>query len=213
MNQKKLAIIDYGMGNLRSVANAFLALNYQAVVTKNPEDLRQATHIILPGVGAFGDGMQNLLSGGWVKVLEEEVREKNKPFLGICLGMQLLATAGTEHGYHKGLDWIKGMVKYLEVNEISIRVPHIGWNEVRFFNKDCLYSGLGDSQVFYFVHSYVFHPEDNKLISGVTSHGVDFVSSLEAGNIYAVQFHPEKSQTIGLEVLKNFMTKTGKNNA
>jgi glutamine amidotransferase len=213
MKEIKIKIIDYGMANLRSVANAFAALKYQATITNNPEDLRQATHIILPGVGAFGDGMKNLMSGGWIKVLEEEIREKNKPFLGICLGMQLLATVGTEHGYNKGLDWIKGVVKPLEPNEPIIRIPHIGWNQVNFLKKNYLYSDLGDSQVFYFVHSYVFHPEDYKVISSVTSHGIEFVSSIEYDNIYAVQFHPEKSHKIGLQVLKNFINKTGGDNA
>jgi glutamine amidotransferase len=213
MNQKRVAIIDYGMGNLRSVANAFAALNYPAVIIKKPEELYQASHIILPGVGAFGDGMQNLMSAGWIKVLEEEVIEKGKPFLGICLGMQLLATAGTEHGFYKGLNWIPGTVNRLDSNDLSIRVPHIGWNDVRFSKKDCLYSGLGDSQVFYFVHSYVFQPEDISAISGVAYHGVEFVSSIEMGNIYATQFHPEKSQKMGMEVLKNFIKLTIKSDA
>jgi glutamine amidotransferase len=205
MNPIRIAIIDYGMGNLGSVANAFAAINYPTFITSNPDDLCQASHIVLPGVGAFGDGMQNLLSAGWVKVLEEEVLEKGKPFLGICLGMQLLATAGTEHGFHKGLNWIPGTVNRLDSKEPSIRVPHIGWNDVHFLKKDCLYSGLSDSQVFYFVHSYVFYPEDVSVISGVSDHGVEFVSSLERGNIHATQFHPEKSQKFGLQVLSNFI--------
>ena len=208
-----VAIIDYGMGNLRSVANAFAAIQFPAFITSNPEDLCQASHIVLPGVGAFGDGMKNLQSVGWVKVLEEEVTEKGKPFLGICLGMQLLATTGTEHGFHKGLNWIKGIVNRLDSNDPSIRVPHIGWNDVRFSKNNCLHSGLGDSQVFYFVHSYVFHPEDISVISGVTYHGLEFVSSIEMGNIHATQFHPEKSQKAGLEVVKNFVKLTLKSNA
>ncbi|MEH2199672.1 imidazole glycerol phosphate synthase subunit HisH [Nostoc sp.] len=213
MNQSKVAIIDYGMGNLRSVANAFTSLNYPAFITKNPEDLSQASHIVLPGVGAFGDGIKNLQSAGWVNILEKEVIENGKPFLGICLGMQLLATAGTEHGFHKGLNWVSGTVKRLESNESCIRVPHIGWNDVHFLNNDYLYTGLGDFQVFYFVHSYVFYPEDISIVCGVTSHGLEFISSIHKGNIYATQFHPEKSQKAGLAVLKNFIKSTIPDNA
>jgi glutamine amidotransferase len=213
MNQNKIAIIDYGMGNLRSVANACAAISYQTFVTNQPEELCQASHIILPGVGAFSDGIKNLQSAGWIKFLESEVIEKKKPFLGICLGMQLLATVGTEHGYHKGLNWIPGTVNRLESNESSIRVPHIGWNDVYFLNQNSLYRGLGNSQVFYFVHSYVLQPEDKSICSALTSHGSEFISSIEMGNIYATQFHPEKSQKAGLEVLKNFVMETDINNA
>jgi len=213
MNQIKIAIIDYGMGNLRSVANAFAVLNYPAFIAKAPEDLYEASHIVLPGVGAFGDGIKNLQSAGWVNILEKEIIEKGKPFLGICLGMQLLATSGTENGFHKGLNWIPGTVKRLETNKTYIRIPHIGWNDVHFLNKDYLHSGLGDSQVFYFVHSYVFHPEDTSIVTGITSHGLEFISSIQRANIYATQFHPEKSQKAGLEVFKNFVTLTVPNNA
>ncbi len=213
MNKIRVAIIDYGMGNLRSVANACAALNYEVAIIKHPEDLSQASHIILPGVGAFGDAMQNLLSVGWIKVLEEEVREKKKPFLGICLGMHLLATIGTEYGCHKGLDWIKGTVNLIKSHEPSVRVPHIGWNEVIFSNKDSLYRDLGDSQIFYFVHSYVFCPEVKNVVSGITYYANEFVSSIEMDNIYAVQFHPEKSHKSGLKVLKNFIDNIDKSNA
>lgn len=211
-SQINVAIIDYGMGNLRSVFNAMCILNCAAKVTKNPQELRQATHIILPGVGAFGDGMCNLKAGGWIEVLEEEVRRKGKPFLGICLGMQLLATIGTEHGTHKGLNWISGTVERLQIPDASIRVPHVGWNDANFVKKDHLFVGLGNTQDFYFVHSYVLLPEDESVISSTTEHGVNFVSSIEVENIYATQFHPEKSQKAGLAVLTNFI-KTGVSHA
>jgi imidazole glycerol-phosphate synthase subunit HisH len=205
MNTIRVAIIDYGMGNLRSVLNAFAVINCPAFITKNADDLCEASHIVLPGVGAFGDGIKNLQVGGWVKILEQEVLQKSKPFLGICLGMQLLATFGYEHGLHRGLNWIPGTVTRLESDDTNIRVPHIGWNDVSFLKKDCLYSGLTDSQVFYFVHSYIFQPEDINVANGITSHGIEFVSGIEIANIYATQFHPEKSQKAGLEVLKNFV--------
>ena len=208
MKHYKVSIIDYGMGNLRSVANAFASFDCDINITQNPKDLYQASHIVLPGVGAFGDGIKNLQSGGWIEVLEAEVISKGKPFLGICLGMQLLATIGTEYGLHQGLNWIPGTVNRLQVNDNSIRVPHIGWNDVNFVKKDSLYKDLVDSQVFYFVHSYIFDVEDQSVISGLTNYGSNFIASLEKDNIYATQFHPEKSQNVGIEVLKNFVNLT-----
>lgn len=201
----KLAIIDSGMGNLRSVANAFEALECPARITADPQDLREAERIVLPGVGAFGDGMDKLRRGGWIEALEQEVRQKGKLFLGLCVGMQLLATRGTEHGDHAGLGWIPGVVDRLPTEDPAIRVPHIGWNDVRVTKTDGLYAGVGESQVFYFVHSYVFLPDDPGVVSGVCSHGIDFAASLEVENIFATQFHPEKSQKAGLAVLKNFL--------
>jgi len=214
MNHIKIAIIDYGMGNLRSVANAFNAIGYLASIVQNPNDLSQSSHIVLPGVGAFGDGMKNLRSSGWIDVLEREIIEKRKPFLGICLGMQLLATMGTEYGLHEGLNWISGTVKKIESNDPQIRVPHVGWNDVLFSKKSGLYKDLGDSQAFYFVHSYVLDVKDkSNVVSGLTGHGIEFISSIEKDNIYATQFHPEKSQKIGLKVLENFIKSTVKINA
>ena len=214
MNHIKIAIIDYEMGNLRSVANAFDAIGYGASIVQNPNDLSQFSHIVLPGVGAFGDGMKNLRSSGWIDVLEREIIEKRKPFLGICLGMQLLATMGTEHGLYEGLNWISGTVKKIESNDPQIRVPHVGWNDVLFLKKSGLYKDLENSQAFYFVHSYVFDVKDkSSVVSGLTSHGIEFISSIEKDNIYATQFHPEKSQKIGLKVLENFIKSTVKTNA
>lgn len=204
-NLAPVMIIDYGMGNLRSVANAFAAIGCQALVSGHPEDLSRAKRIVLPGVGAFGDGMQNLSTANWIEALEEEVKRKGKPFLGLCLGMQLMGTTGTEHGSHPGLNWVPGNIERILPNDPALRVPHIGWNDVRLVKKNGLYAGLGDSETFYFVHSYVFHPEDPSVISGVCSYGVEFAASVEIGNICATQFHPEKSQRAGLSVLKNFL--------
>ena len=202
-----LAIIDYGVGNLRSVANALAAVGCEATVTSQPEDLRAADRIILPGVGAFGDCMANLRKAGWIEVLEEEVRHKGKPFLGLCVGMQMLATTGKEQGTYEGLNWVPGVVERITSRDPTVRVPHIGWNDVRFTARDGLYKGSGDTQTFYFVHSYVFHPNDPSVASGFCSYGEEFVASLEVGNIYATQFHPEKSQKAGLGVLKNFLAR------
>lgn len=201
----KLVIIDYGMGNLQSVANAFKVLGCVPAISRHPGDLRTAERIVLPGVGAFGDGIKGLRVNGWIEVLEEEVIYKHKPFLGLCLGMQLLGTIGTEYGLHAGLNWIPGRVERIRSTDTMIRVPHIGWNDVRFVRKESLYSGLGDSQPFYFVHSYVLSPEDGAVVSGLCWHGMEFCASIEKENILATQYHPEKSQRAGLKVLQNFL--------
>lgn len=200
-----LAIINYGMGNLRSVTNAFAVLGYSSFIAQSPTDLQQAEMIVLPGVGAFGDGMNNLRIGGWVEGLNEEVRKKRKPFLGICLGMQLLATTGLEHGKHEGLGWVSGMSQRITPNDVSLRVPHIGWNDVSFIKKSKLFADLKEQQVFYFVHSYTLVPDDLTIVSGVCSYGANFPASIETENIFATQFHPEKSHRAGLAVLKNFV--------
>lgn len=204
-NSIPVLIIDYGMGNLRSVANAFATLGCEATISNRPEDLHRAKRVVLPGVGAFGDGMHNLQTAGWVEVLEEEVRRGNKPFLGLCLGMQLLATTGLEHGTHEGLNWIPGVVERIPHGDPGMRVPHIGWNDVHFMKKDRLYAGLGDSQVFYFVHSYILRPENPFVVSGICSYGIEFAASLEIDNVYATQFHPEKSHKAGIKLLMNFL--------
>lgn len=205
----KIVIIDYGMGNLRSVANAFLALDFPAEVSSRPEDLRASDRIVLPGVGAFGDGMRNLELGGWIPVLEETVVRGGRPLLGICLGMHLLATTGTEGGLRQGLGWIPGVVERLLGDSPAIRVPHIGWNEVRFAKACGLFAGLDQTQAFYFVHSYVLRPEDPSVVAGTTTHGVEFAAAIERGNVWGTQFHPEKSQKAGLAVLRCFASQKG----
>lgn len=200
-----VAIIDYGMGNLMSVVNAFHVLGCIARCTKVPQDIAAADRIVLPGVGAFSQGMKNLKAGGWVEALYEEVMNKKKPFLGICLGMQLLATKGTEHEICDGLGWVKGEVVRMNSEDTHCRIPHIGWNDVLFLNKGGLYLGLSSPQAFYFVHSYVFVPEKRDVVSGVCNYGSEFVASIETHNIFATQFHPEKSHKVGLGLLKRFL--------
>ena len=199
------AIVDYGMGNLRSVANACEALGSPARIARRPEELRDADRIILPGVGAFGDAMRNLAAAGWIEALDAEVRGKGKPFLGICLGMQLLATRGTEFGSHAGLGWIPGTAVKLDPADATLRVPHMGWNRVEVVKRDGLLAGLGEGADFYFVHSYVLQPEDPSVVTGRCSHGTAFAAVVERGQIQATQFHPEKSQKAGLTVLGNFL--------
>ncbi|PAW77435.1 MAG: imidazole glycerol phosphate synthase subunit HisH [Verrucomicrobia bacterium Tous-C9LFEB] len=200
-----IGIIDYGMGNLRSVANGFESLGATTRVLKTPSQLSSVSHIVLPGVGAFGDGMKNLNAGGWVESLTEEVIRKGKPFLGLCLGMQLLATTGTEYGNHDGLNWIPGTVLRLQSTDSTIRIPHIGWNDVEIVQTEGLYAGQSKPMTFYFVHSYVFQPTSTDVITGICEHGVKFVASVQQNNVHATQFHPEKSQKAGLALLKNFL--------
>jgi len=202
-----VAIVDYGMGNLQSVKNAFEALGATVVIAREPEAVRSAAKIIVPGVGAFGDAMATLRSRGWVEMLEGEVLQKRKPLIGLCLGMQLLATDGTEGGPCAGLGWIAGAVTQLP-GDAATRVPHMGWNDVTPSPQARMYDGLSGAQTFYFVHSYVLEPADRRNVNGVCCHGRPFAASIEHEHIWATQYHPEKSQKAGLQVLRNFLTLT-----
>jgi len=199
-----VAIINYGLGNLRSVYNAIQFVGGEAFIAAKPEELRNASHIILPGVGAFGDGIGILNDNGWTGEIVRQASEEGKPFLGICLGMQLLARKGTEHGDFDGLGLIDGTVIKLETGDRTLRVPHIGWNTVKIDRPGKMYEGI-ESADCYFVHSYVLETTDRNVISGTSHHGHDFVASVEYGNVWGTQFHPEKSQKPGLRILKNFV--------
>jgi glutamine amidotransferase len=203
----RAVIVDYGMGNLRSVANAVSSLGAETVVASSPSELERASHVILPGVGAFGDGIEKLRRGGWIAPLDEAVRGRRLPFLGICLGMQLLATSGTEHGTWDGLGWIPGTVTRVGDDDPSLRIPHIGWNDVEVAGAPRLFAGFDPKQVpcFYFVHSYALVPADRAVATGLCTYGAPFVATVEHGNIHGVQFHPEKSHKLGLALLRNFL--------
>lgn len=203
-----IAIIDYNMGNLQSVKNAFSLLGAQVLLTRQKEDLAKAEALVLPGVGAFGDGMQNLEKYGLIPFLEEEVIRKKKPFLGICLGMQLLATRGTEYGNHQGLGWIQGVTDRIAPSDGSYKIPHMGWNSVKIVRQHGLFESIEQDAVYYFVHSYSFVPDvsEQDSVTSTCFHGQDIVSSVEKGNIFGVQFHPEKSQGAGLKLLENFVS-------
>ncbi len=203
-----IAIIDYNMGNLQSVLNAFRLLGEQVVTTQKKEDLEAAKAIVLPGVGSFKDGMQNLEKLGLVSILEEEVLNKRKPFLGICLGMQLLATTGTEYGNYKGLGWVKGVVDMIRPADNSYKIPHMGWNSVDIKKHEGLFKDIEQGSVYYFVHSYSLQPDSSEkdIVTSTCWHGQEIVASLEKDNIFGVQFHPEKSQGAGLKVLENFIS-------
>jgi imidazole glycerol-phosphate synthase subunit HisH len=197
-----IAIIDYGMGNLASVEKALNFLNLPNTITKDHSIIRSARAIILPGVGSFPQAMKNLSDAGLVELLTEEVIGKKKKFLGICLGMQLVATKGTEHEDCLGLGWIDG--KIIKIEADGRRIPHLGWNEI-IYKKDSYFKDLPDTN-FYFIHSYHFVPEYEENIVAKVCYGQDLVAGVQKDNILAVQFHPEKSQAAGLTLLKNYFT-------
>lgn len=196
-----VGIIDYGVGNLLSVQNAFEAVGAQTKIVDRGADLHDCGPIVLPGVGAFAKGMSGLRERGFVEALEREVREKKKPFLGICVGMQLLAHVGHELGEHEGLGWIRGSVdRFDEAHGLAI--PHVGWNDV--WGEGALFAALPRSTSFYFLHSFHMRVESGATVSGTCEYGEKFTAAIEHEHIHAVQFHPEKSHKSGLAVLKNF---------
>lgn len=199
-----VAIVDYGMCNLDSVARAVEECGGVPVVTDWADDLRSADRVILPGVGAFPDGMQNLRERGLDAVLQEQAA-KGVPLLGICLGMQLLATEGLEGTRTAGLCLIKGAVQRLESNGEAIRIPHIGWNEVDLVRSSPLFDGIGSGRDFYFVHSYALVCDESTDVVARTAYGAGFVAAVQSGSVLGVQFHPEKSQKLGLHLLRNFL--------
>jgi glutamine amidotransferase len=197
-----IAVVDYRAGNLRSVCKALERLSCQTCITNDPRVLSSATAIVLPGVGAFSRGMESLREFGIKKVIEKHIGE-GKPFLGICLGLQLLFTESEEQNQTKGLNIIKGnVVKFKE----GLKVPHIGWNKINFSSNSLLFKGISSSSYFYFVHSYYPQPEDKRLVVATTLYGVEFPSVIVKDNIVGVQFHPEKSGSIGLKLLENFIS-------
>lgn len=202
-----IAIIDYGMGNLRSVQKGFEKVGFDAVVTADPKVVMEAAKVVLPGVGAFRDCMRNLEQGGFVEPLLKVIRD-GRPFFGICLGLQLLFTESEEFGLHKGLGVIPGRVVRFPEGMIEggekLAVPHMGWNQISFRSRPPAFEGIEEGANVYFVHSYYVKPEDESVMATVTSYGVDFCSAIWKDNIVATQFHPEKSQEIGLKILKNF---------
>ena len=197
-----IAIIDYGMGNLKNVQKGFEKVGYQAQITDDAEEILAADGVVLPGVGAFKDAMNNLEESNLVKVIQDVI-EADKPFLGICLGLQLLFTESEEFGITPGLDIIEGrVVKFPDY--LDLKVPQIGWNQLNLKQDTKLYQGLDGEIYQYFVHSYYVAPQNKEVIATTTDYGIEFVSSIAKDNIYAVQFHPEKSSQQGLQILKNF---------
>lgn len=202
-----IAIIDYDMGNLRSVEKAFEKVGASALITRDPKVIADASHVVLPGVGAFRDCMKNLDGYGLIDPIIKAV-DSGKPFLGICLGLQLLFEESAEFGIHRGLGVIKGkVVRFpagLKSDGDELKVPHMGWNEIKIEKDSELLKDIKDGSFFYFVHSYYAVPDEPGVALTTTGYGVEFTSGVSKGNIMACQFHPEKSQKAGLKVLKNF---------
>lgn len=200
-----IVVVDYGMGNIRSVSKAFEACGADVTVSSRPEDLAKAERIVLPGVGAFGDSMANLKKRGLIDPLREEVLGRKKPYFGICLGMQILAERGEEKGDHKGLGWLQGSTVMFQLADPQLKVPHIGWNDIRIVKDGPLWKGLGRKLDFYFVHSFHFATADASDVAAVCNYGIDFTAAVLHENIFATQFHPEKSQESGLQIIRNFL--------
>lgn len=199
-----IAIVDYGMGNLRSVQKGFAQVGVPAEVTRDVAAIERAAGVVLPGVGAFGACMDNLREGGLVDVVRRVV-ERGTPFLGICLGLQLLFEESEEFGPVQGLGLLRGRcVRFRDRDDPDFRVPHMGWNQIRKRQAPPALTGVDDGASVYFVHSYCVEPRDPALIATVTDYDGEFVSSIARENLFACQFHPEKSQRIGLRILQNF---------
>jgi len=199
-NKNMIAIVDYGMGNLRSVEKGFLKVGLNARVVSDPRAVDNAQGVVLPGVGAFRDCMKNLKGMSLIESVVRSIR-KGKPYLGICLGLQVLFTESEEFGIHKGFDILKGKVVRFQIN---LKVPHMGWNNVKIQRRPPIFDGIQDKAFFYFVHSFYVVPDDNDVVATTTDYGITFASMVWKENIFATQFHPEKSQETGLRILKNF---------
>jgi len=207
---QSVAVVDYGSGNLRSCAKAFERVAQERggariVVTADPDAVRKADRVVLPGVGAFADCMRGLLAvDGMREALEHAVRKQGKPFLGICVGMQLMAERGVEFGTHRGLGWLSGEVRAIEPRD-GLKVPHMGWNDLEVRAGDPLFKGLPTGTPMYFVHSYALMPGDGGDVSATAEYGGKVTAAVRHSNMAGTQFHPEKSQAAGLRLVANFL--------
>ena len=204
-----IAIVDYGMGNLRSVSKAFQSQGITAAVTRDAYAISTASGLVLPGVGAFGDCVENLLDYGLTQPITDYLNS-GKPFLGICLGLQVLFEESEESPGIGGLGHFKGKVpRFPDFKEERLKVPHMGWNNVRIKKDIPILQGIPDNSWFYFVHSYYVKPDDDSLSVVKTNYGIEFTAAVQKGNVFACQFHPEKSSTLGLRIISNFASICG----
>ncbi|MEQ8850004.1 imidazole glycerol phosphate synthase subunit HisH [Botrimarina sp.] len=197
-----IAIVDYGMGNLRSVQKALEKVGHSATITRSPDEVAAASRVILPGVGASADALSAVREHGLEAPLKDFIAS-GRPFLGVCLGLQMLFEVSHEDGRHRGLGVLPGQVVRFDV-PADLKVPHMGWNQVRFVHRPPIFEGIDDGAYFYFVHSYHVAAADREVVATETDYGGPFCSSVWRGNLFATQFHPEKSQSVGLRLLKNF---------
>ena len=198
-----IAIIDYDVGNIKSVEKALIALEQEVVITSDKEEILKADKVILPGVGAFGDAMENLKRTGLDQVVKE-VAQRGIPFLGICLGLQLLFESSDEAPGVEGLGILKGKILRIPDQE-GLKIPHMGWNSLHLENNGRLFKGIEENAYVYFVHSYYLKAEDEQIVKASTEYSTHIHASVEQGNVFACQFHPEKSSDVGLKILKNFV--------
>ena len=198
-----VAVIDYDAGNIKSVEKAMVALGEDVVVTRREEDILSADHVILPGVGAFGDAMDKLHRYRLVEVIKE-VADSGTPFLGICLGLQLLFESSEESEGATGLGILPGKIVRLPEDQ-GLKIPHIGWNSLRYPNRGRLFEGIPEQSYVYFVHSYYLRADDQEIVTATTEYAAHIHASVERGNVFACQFHPEKSSDVGLKILRNFL--------
>lgn len=199
-----MVVIDYGMGNLKSISKAFNRLGIETIISSEVEEITRATKLILPGVGHFARGMKNLTDRGLTEILTRKVVQEKTPILGICLGMQLFCNS-SEEGPAEGLGWLNAeTVRFNVANEIKYKVPHVGWNSLRREHDDPVLGGVQEGGHFYFVHSYHVRCHDEENVLSYTHYEYEFVSAVRKENIFGTQFHPEKSQARGLQILKNF---------
>ncbi|HQN65192.1 MAG TPA: imidazole glycerol phosphate synthase subunit HisH [Methylophilus sp.] len=202
----RVAIINYNMGNLGSVRRSFEEVGAEVIIASHPSALYEANRIVLPGVGAFPEGMAQLNQGGWVDAIKDVVQHQNKPLLGICLGMQMLASRGFEGAETAGLDLIPGTVRRIDQLGCDQRVPHMGWNAVHYrYAEHALFQHIPNGSDFYFVHSYALDPDNAEDLLATTTYGCELTAIVAKGNVLGCQFHPEKSSKAGRQLLKNFM--------
>ncbi len=197
-----IVVVDYGMGNLRSVQKGFEKVGEYAVISRDQKEIREADKLVLPGVGAFPQCMQNLAGLDLIDPIRDFIASE-RPFLGICLGLQLLFDESEEFGGHDGLGIVPGKVRQFD-RSMGLKIPHMGWNEVFFINDCPLFTGIPDGSFFYFVHSFFVDPENPQDTAAESEYGIRFTCAVQRNNLFAVQFHPEKSQDLGLTILKNF---------
>ena len=201
----KVAIINYGIGNIRSLYNGLKKIDVESTITTDPEKIDDFDKLFLPGVGSYKDAINRIRKLGWEKAIKKFASNKNKGLFGICVGMQILSTYGFEHGKSVGLDIIEGDVEYMQKQGCNLKLPHIGWNNIKIINENLLTNNIPNDSDFYFVNSYSFKIKNLNELIATTFYDIEFPSIINNQNIYGTQFHPEKSSKAGLQILKNFI--------
>jgi imidazole glycerol-phosphate synthase subunit HisH len=201
----KVAIINYGIGNIRSLYNSLKKIEIEAEIITDPELIYKFSKVFLPGVGSYKDAIEMIKKIGWDKAIKKFTFNKNKSLFGICVGMQILSTYGYEYGKSEGLNIIEGDVKHLDKQNCELKLPHIGWNNIKIINKNLITENISDDSDFYFVNSYAYKLKDTNRLIATTNYGIEFPSIINKQNIFGTQFHPEKSSKAGIQILKNFI--------